>query len=234
MFCTAREPKLTAEERKRNSWGDSWRVTYDPNREETYPTSLPGFFPPLHHCHSVLEVFKLPTLDGLHLVKGLCDGVLLGKDAVAGFPSLHTISHEGQLGFAGVKVFPPSESKNETMVITIDNAYEGTKSEVLARALVGKNVYINWPFLKESRVTAVSDELFRYEIENDKVASIPHRPDSLLAWRKAAERLEFNYAKRSGVTIGTVEVMIHVRPLLGKTRQYRFGRLKLNHVVDQV
>lgn len=206
---------MSSEERQRNSWGDSWRVTYDVDREETYPTPLPGFFPPLHHCHSKLEVFKLPLLDGLHLVKGLCDGVLLGKDAVAGFPSLHTLVTTGQLAFAGVKVFPPTESKNETMCITIDNAYEEEKSEVLTRALVGKNVYINWPFLKESKVAAVSDELFRYEIDNGRIASVPHRPDSLLSWRKAAERLEYDYAKRSGVTIGRVDVMLHVHPLLG-------------------
>lgn len=194
-------------------------MTYDERREETYPSPLPNFFPVLHHCHSRLEVFNLPTLEGLHLVKGLCEGVLLGKDAIAGFPSLHTLPHAGQLGFAGVKVFPPSESKNETMVITVDNTYEGVKSEDLARSLIGKSVYTNWPFLKESRVLAVSDELFRYERDDvapGKLASIPHRPDSLVGWRKAAERHEFDYSKRAGVTIGQVEVLLHLQPLLGE------------------
>lgn len=186
---------------------------------ETYPSSLPNFFPDLHNCQSRLEVFNLPTLEGLHLVKGLCEGVLLGKDAVAGFPSLFTLPHTGQLGYAGVKVFPPSESKNETMVITIDNPFEGAKPEDLAKALIGKSVYTEWPFLKESQVVAVSDDIFRYEMDGQHLANLPHRPDSLLAWRKSAERLEYNYSKRCGVTIGTVEVMVHARPLLGKTQE---------------
>jgi len=32
-----------------------------------------------------MEPFDLPTLDGLHLVQGLCDGVFLGAEALAGF-----------------------------------------------------------------------------------------------------------------------------------------------------
>ena len=40
-----------------------------------------------------MEPFYLPVLEGLHLIPGLCDGVALGTDALAGFPSLKTLPY---------------------------------------------------------------------------------------------------------------------------------------------
>ena len=57
-----------------------------------------------------MEMFNLPTLEGLKLVKGLCQGVKLGTKSMAGFPTLDTIQHFGTLKRHGVKVFN-SESK---------------------------------------------------------------------------------------------------------------------------
>jgi 5'-3' exoribonuclease 1 len=165
-----------------------------------------------------MEPFHLPTLDGLHFVKGLCEGVLLGKDAVAGFSSLSTLSHSAQLGFHSVNVFQ-SDSRNETIVVTIDNAYEGVKVEDIARMMIGKRTFVNWPFLQESQISAVSDELFRYELDAADptgVTKIPHRNDSAMAWRKMADRIEHVYSKRFGVIIGNVDVVLHGHLLKGE------------------
>jgi 5'-3' exoribonuclease 1 len=70
---------------------------YNPGEPTDYPASLPGFFPPLYHRTCTMESFDLPTLDGLHLVPGPCDGVLTGAEALAGFPSLHTLPHTALL-----------------------------------------------------------------------------------------------------------------------------------------
>ena len=67
-----------------------------------------------------MEPFDLPTLDGLHLVEGLCDGVLIGAEALAGFPSLHTLPHTASLGHHGVNVHG-SESRNKSMIVHIEN-----------------------------------------------------------------------------------------------------------------
>jgi len=47
---------------------------------------------------------------------GLCDGVLTGAEALAGFPSLHTLPHTALLGSNGVNVHG-SESRNKSMVV---------------------------------------------------------------------------------------------------------------------
>lgn len=216
----AREVRLTDEERSRNTFGDSWRFTYDESRERVYPSSLPGFFPDILQCRTVVEPFHLPTLaGGLSFVKGLVPGVLLGADAISGFPSMHTIPFTGQLGFHGVSIFQ-QDSKKETMVITIDNQFDGLVSESVAQLLVGKRMFVGYPYLKEAHVTAVSDELFRYEVQqmspgNYRVFSTPHSGPAVMEWKRSADKLEHTASKKQGVMIGHVEMLVHAQLIKG-------------------
>ncbi|GAA5930973.1 hypothetical protein JCM1841_003667 [Sporobolomyces salmonicolor] len=215
-----REPRLTHEERKRNSYGESWRFVYDDAIDQTYPSSLPGFFPDLVHNHTRLEAYHLPTLEGgLQLVKGLAPGVLLGKDAVSGFPSLDTIPHTAALGFHGVNVFQ-SDSRRETMVVSLDSAFEGLTSEQVARLVGGKRIFVGYPYLREALVEAVSDELFRYELDEvGRVIPTPHSQGAIIAWKRSADKIEHVYSKSRACLIGHVEVIVHARPLKGLKRQ---------------
>ena len=167
-----------------------------------------------------MEAFDLPTLDGLHLIPGLCDGVALGVEAMAGFPSLNTLPHTALLGHHGVNVHG-SESRNKSMIIHIQNIYENKKMEDLAREMVDERTFISWPFLQEGLVVAVSDSLFKYEKmvvtpgSPAKVVSTPHAPNGLSLWKSKAGRIEEYYSKKCGVLTGDVEVLLHVRPLKG-------------------
>lgn len=161
------EHRLTKEEKKRAKFGESFKFVFDESlatKESVYPSSLPGIFPDIHHCMSREEVFHLPTLDGgLSFRNHLLDGVKLGKDALAGFPSLNTLPHTGELRFHNVNVFQ-QESKyvigyawmcyrwkiliyaliyrNETMVVTLGNQYEDVQIEDIAKKLLYKRVYV--------------------------------------------------------------------------------------------
>lgn len=220
---SAREHRLTPEERKRNSWGTSTRFIYSPDEQTVYPSSLPGFFPTLHRCYCKMEPFDLPTLDGLHLVPGLCDGVFLGAEALAGFPSLKTLPHTSVLDFHGVNVHN-SESKNKSMIVKIENTYENMKSTEIAEKMIGNRTFIGWPFLQEGLVVALSDSLFKYEKMNvvpgapPKVISTPHAPQGLGHWKSKAERIESVYSKKRGVLTGQIDTLAHVRPLKGLKR----------------
>ncbi|KAJ7193892.1 hypothetical protein GGX14DRAFT_537447 [Mycena pura] len=88
-----------------------------------------------------MEPFDLPTLDSLHLIEGLCDGVFLGA---AG------------LSWA-------TESRNKSMVLHIDNPHEHRKTEDMAREMIGTRTFVGWPSLQEALVVALSDSLFKYE-----------------------------------------------------------------------
>lgn len=212
-----REHRLTAEERKRNSFGDAWKFTYD-DQISFYPSSLPGFFPDLHRNQCKLEAYQLPTLGEFKYLPGLVPGAMLGKDAISGFPSLHTVSYGGVLNFHGVSVFQ-GDSRKETMVVTLKNEYEGLTSEALAKRLVNQRTFVGFPYLQEAKVVGISDELFRYELEEiagrKVVRSIPHRPEMVVMWKRTSDRLEHVYSKRYGCIIGAVDIILHTRLLKG-------------------
>jgi 5'-3' exoribonuclease 1 len=227
IFCrntdqplVARESRLSDEEKRRNSFGTSIKFSYNPGDPTEYPSSLPGFFPPLYRCNCLMEPYDLPTLDGLHLVQGLCDGVYLGTEALAGFPSLKTLPHHATLGYHGVNVHG-SESRNKSMIIHIDNPHEHKKTESIADEMIGQKVFVGWPFLQEGKITAVSNSLFKYEKMSitpgspPKVISNPHSPQGLGHWKMKADRIGANYSKRYGVITGDIEVLVHVLPLKG-------------------
>ena len=211
-----RAPRLTAEENARNSFGDSWRFVYDDSLDQTYPTSLPGFFPDLVHNHTRLESYHLPTLEGgLSLIKGLLPGVLLGKDAISGFPSLNTISHTATLGFHGVNVFQ-SDSRKETMVVQLDNSFDGMTSEQVAQAIGGKRIYVGYPYLREALVESVADELFTYQVDDQgRAIANPQPQGGVVQWKRSADRIEHVYSKSRACLIGHVEVLVRARPLKG-------------------
>jgi 5'-3' exoribonuclease 1 len=170
-----------------------------------------------------MEPFELPTLDGgLELVPGLLDGVRLGAEALAGFPSLKTLPHHVTIGVHGVNVHG-SESRNKSIIVHIKNPHEGQKTEDIARTFIGSKVHIGWPFLREGLVSAVSDSLFKYEKITivkggpEKIMPNPHSQKGLGLWKMKADQIQQTYSKRSGVLTGDVEVLLHVRPLRGRS-----------------
>jgi 5'-3' exonuclease len=217
------EHQLTAEEKGRNSWGDALRFTYNPNLDFSYKSSMSDYFPDLIHCHCLMSRYELPSVEGLPYRIGLLEGAKVGIHALAGFPSLHTLPYRGHLEQAGVQVFQQA-SKNDSMVITLENRYDGQKTEDIAKAKIGKKIFFGWPYLREGKVMAVSDNLFRYEwlaigdVGLKKLAPISHGPVQLADFEKHSERIEEDYSKRLGVVTGEVEVLLHIAPLKGLKR----------------
>jgi 5'-3' exoribonuclease 1 len=167
-----------------------------------------------------MEPFDLPTLDGLHFVQGLCDGVFLGTSALAGFPSLKTLPHTSSLGYHGVNIHG-SESRNKSVVIHIENPWASRKPEDLAHELIGSRTFAGWPFLQEAMVVGLSDALFKYDKVSivagtpSKVVSNPHSRQGLGMWKSKAEKIEGVYSKKCGAQTGEIEILLHVRPLKG-------------------
>ena len=211
-----REHLLSPEERARNGFGASMKFTYSPDISYVYPSSLPGIFPDLPYCHCIENTFDMPVMDGLEPYAGLVDGVKLGRSALAGFPSLKTLPHYGQLAFHQVSVFQ-QESRNESMVITLLDP--GSRSSIeLAKSKLGQRVYVGYPFLQEGLVIRVSDEFFTFSRCGEgqvEVESIAHSEPQITEWHRKADNIEGYYSKRLGIITGPVEVMVHVHLLKG-------------------
>ncbi|OWZ62180.1 hypothetical protein AYX15_05666 [Cryptococcus neoformans] len=214
----ARDIRLTPEERERNKSGVlSTQFVYDPEIDENYPSSFPGVFPELTRSHCRASPFNLPVLgDDVQLIFGLVEGVQLGVSALAGFPSLDTLPHNGTLDYHGVNVFQ-SDSKNPSMVITIIGKDELPKTSEVARNVLGQRTFHSWPYLQEGIVAAVSDDMFKYTLQQVgkslRVVHMPHH--DAVKWRRQADHVERHYSRRYGVIIGGVEVLLHIRPLKG-------------------
>lgn len=207
---------LTQPEKDRNEFGVSLKFTYSSEVVYTYPSSFVGIFPDIQYCHCVENVFDLPTMEGLDYHVGLMRGVMLGESALAGFPSLKTLPHVGNLGFHGVNVFQ-QESRNESMIITLMEAESRTNAE-WAKRLLGRKIHVGYPFLSEAKVVRVSDELFNYSLPASGMGpplSVPHGPPEIDMWRKKAERIESVYSKRLGMIIGEIQSLVHVDTLKG-------------------
>ncbi|KAI7852090.1 XRN 5'-3' exonuclease N-terminus-domain-containing protein [Circinella umbellata] len=220
------EHRLSKEERQRSEFGKSYKVVYDPSLAAkndgegiTYPSPLPGVFPDIHHCMSREIIFHLPTLgNGLKLNKTLCEGVKLGKDALAGFPSLNTIPHTGELRFHNVNVFQ-TESRNETMVVTLKNRYEDANIEEIAKSLLYKRVYANYPYLQEGVIIGVSNSHAKYYIKvvgkKKQIREHLLDDDEKEEWRKRIGRVEYMSSKRFGLEVGKTEIGLHICTLRG-------------------
>jgi len=211
-----KDHSLSQPEKDRNEFGVSLKFSYSPEVAYTYQSSLVGIFPDIPYCHCVENIFDLPTMEGLDYHVGLMRGVMLGESALAGFPSLKTLPHAGNLGFHGVNVFQ-QESRNESMIVTMLDAESRTNVES-AKALLGRKIHVGYPFLSEAKVVRVSDELFNYSLPSNGVGppiAAPHGPQDIDMWHKKADRIESVYSKRLGIIIGDVQSLVHVDTLKG-------------------
>lgn len=207
---------LSDDEKSRNGFGVPLKFTYSAEVNFTYPSPLPGIFPDVQNCRCIENIFDLPNMDGLMYKSALTDGAKLKMHALAGFPSLHTLSHTAQLieGY-GINVFQ-SDSRNPSVIVTLTETEDRSKTDTW-KARLGKKCFVGFPFLQEAKVVKVQDELFTYELADDgvEVTMKDNSNRECADFAKEAEFLENWHAKRLGVTIGQVECLVGVHMLKG-------------------
>lgn len=181
------ENELTEDEKMRNSRGANIEFEYNPNGSHFYksPSKLQ---PDLHACTCVSHVLKFANHSFRY---GLIEGTHLGKNALAGFPSMYTLPFTWELkSDFGVKVFE-MPSRADSVIINLKPAQERIKS--------GQTVYVNWPFLSEAKVSTIKGA----------------EPNA--KWFRHVQKILGDY-KRAGVDVGTPEAYVGVRELEGLIR----------------
>ncbi|WQF79656.1 Putative large ribosomal subunit protein uL2, domain 2 [Colletotrichum destructivum] len=214
----AMEPKnklLSQDQKERNGFGVALKFTYNPEVSITYPSSLLGVFPDISPCHCVENIFELPNTEGLTYRNGLTDGAKINVEALAGFPTLHTLPYTAMLveNF-GVNVFQ-ADSKNPSMIVTLTDSELRTRAEQASQKL-GKRCFVGYPFLQEAKIVKVTDELFDYELDgNGSVVQKHHGPKDIDFFNKESGYIENWHSKRLGIVINSVESLVHVHMLKG-------------------
>lgn len=210
---------LSDDEKARNGFGVPIKFTYSPEVNFTFPSSLPGIFPDIQSCRCIENIFDLPDMEGLEYVSGLADGAMVNVEALAGFPTLHHLSHNAELvvGY-GVNVFQ-QDSRNPSIVVTLTETAQRAKVDTW-KAKLGQRCYVGYPFLQEAKIMKVQDELFSYELSEDdkEVVTRDHNNREASEFAKEASYIEDWHAKRLAITIGQVECLVYVHMLKGLIR----------------
>ncbi|KAL5039286.1 hypothetical protein BDV3_002654 [Batrachochytrium dendrobatidis] len=214
-----RYKQLTKDEKARNSFGCPFSFCYnDLQVPQVYKSPLSSIHSDIQFCKTEMKEFILPSVSKTGFLHALCPGAFTGENLLPGFPSLNTIPYTGTLAFHDVSIFN-SKTKNKSMTITLKNPIEDQSREMVARALIGQNVFTNWPFLQEALVVSISDTDFVYSINEVAgrvdVVKNPNTQASIDRFMKASKTIEDMYSTKCGTIIGPIETIVHVRPLQG-------------------
>ena len=219
---SAREGGLNTEERNRNKNRHAKSFVYDKSLNYTYPSSIPDFLPDLPGNHTRVEGYDFPSMKRLEYMRTLHKGVSLGVYAMPGFPSLDTLPHTSTLRKAGVTVHGAA-SPNFSMVINITATSPSPLIGALGPKLIGSTVYTNWPYLYESLVVGVSTNTASCvaKVDNAGKSYLEYNDEPIggsLVHSRRITAISQYYYKQCAVVIGPVDVLVHVRPLVGMRR----------------
>lgn len=220
--------KLNAEETRRNAYGKDILFIYNAQADGRYPTPLAGFFHDLENDKCYEETFELPELNK-EFKFTLPAGAKLGKELLAGFPSLYTIPFTAQLKLLEVKVFN-YPSRSETMNLTLSNIWNDVSINQFAQKFLGKVVHARWPFLIESRVSEVWDSenkyIVHYKGTTRRVVEAQLTPDEQREFYTTSKQLTQKYQTTKAIKTGPIFAIVFVQQVSGLVRNSKGAYVK--------
>jgi len=211
VAAQTKEHLLSAEEANRNGFGPDIIYTYDPKLSFTFPSPSP-IFPEIKNCPCRATKFTLPPVPSTGYCNGILPGARLGKKILPGFPTLKTLTFQSSLRVHGANLFG-HDSRNPSIVFKM--APNAETPEQLARKVVGKTCFIDWPFLREAQVIALTDALFAYTLDPQKqVISTPLTQEQLHSYPRIMKDQQSSLEKK-GIFTGVIPSILHVTPLKG-------------------
>ncbi|CCH62213.1 hypothetical protein TBLA_0G02750 [Henningerozyma blattae CBS 6284] len=239
--------KLSPEEKIRNSFGRNLTFTFNPQIDEVYKSPLSGIFKDLEHNHCVEKEHKTVSMDGKDYVYGLLPDAKFGQDLLAGFPTLATIPFDYKLEYNESMVFQQA-SRQQSMVLSVNNIYKETNLSLsdISKRYLGKVIYTRWPYLRESKLLAISDGKTIYESDervslvnvnpldhylssftkNIKISSRPMKDTEKKQFNSLQTSLARKYLKQQAVNIGELTAIIEVLPVTGLVRNQEGAYVK--------
>jgi len=213
--------ELSPEEKQRNSFGTDILFTFNPQIDEVYKSPLTGVFTDIESNKCYERSYLLPPVDPAQYVTGLCEGVLTGTNALAGFPSLKSIPFSNELKAAGLYIFN-QPSRSVSMILSPDDTHEGLLVEQFAKRFLGKVVYTRYPYLRESKVINIQDGTNEYFLAKSdkgfKVTSRPIDPDDSKQFKSTRDNILRNYTTSKGIQLKGVRALVKVVPVTGLRR----------------
>eukprot|EP00605_Chrysophyceae_sp_TOSAG23-4_P002224 GSChrysophyteH1.ASY1.ANO1.2467.1 assembled CDS len=207
--------KLTKDEVERNSFGNILVYRYEPSVTENYLSCNPEIVAPDFNC-------------GHPFYPEVVEGTI---SPIAGYPSLGVLPIVNvEKEFFGVNVFG-MKSRYQTICLEYQQKkYNPEKLDI--SKLLGRHCWCNYPSMHEARVVAVTDCKQEYRIKNGDIIHTPHAHLIKEKWGTNAREEEKRYVLGGGVpgsagmSIGEIELFLHVVPLQGMRKDPVSGALK--------
>lgn len=200
--------RLTKEEKKRNSFGLNLIFHFNPQVKTLIKSPLPSAFPDFE-SHAIESVYRLPSMDGKSFIIGLSKNVKTGTHMIAGFPTIETIPHTSNLQKDELLIFQ-QPARSESMILTLENEFESINPEQFAHLYCGKNIYANWPYLREYSVVYVTDGMMRYELAkvggSFKVISSPLEKFEISEYESQIADINYAMHKKLGLRFSSGEL----------------------------
>lgn len=157
------------------------------------------------------STYNLPVLE---LQEVFLPEVCQGAKALPGFPSLLSLPLSARLDSVGIQIFGnPQASKEQSLVLEVLHLLEIYRKgvEVLADELCSKQIFVDWPFLLEAKVSHLSDELFSY---HEKKVKRPLDDSTKAALQM--QNMERNYLCQKAVDFREgIDILVWAFPFVG-------------------
>lgn len=215
--------ELSPEEKARNGFGKELIFTHNKDVDEVYKTSLTGIFKDLDHDSCLEEEFVIDV--PVTILYGLLPGCNIKENLLAGFPSLYTLKFESHLKHIGCYIFE-NPSKQESMNIEIHKTFKEDQNslQMFAKDYVGKCIFINWPYLQESKLYSIysSSKVYEKHRKTDESGkeTVIYSPRNITASENILiSSLKTSFTKRfkekGGVTIQAITTIVKVNNVTG-------------------
>jgi len=213
------DDKLTSDERARNVKGNVYCYTYDLTCSDTLtsPNRAIGLVD-IVKCNSRESILPPYESYGVSFRSEILPGT---KIPLPGFPSLNVLPIAStELVPIGVNVFGMT-SKYPTMVVRLHEMPDLPPIELLAKSILHKSLFINWPMMHEAKVVAITDERMEIRIHKGKTKVNKLAKTESERWLAETESIKQGYfVGRStpgsgGVDIGDIKVRLKLLPLQG-------------------
>jgi 5'-3' exoribonuclease 1 len=164
--------KLSAVERKRNTFGKVYAFRYDVSCNDTVPSPNQQIgLPDIVSSHSSVCVLEDASTTNYQQEASLCFQPQLvpgTRVPYPGFPLLNVLPVASvELTPLGLNCFG-MPSKHSTTVLTLHPMPELPALEVLANNVLGKSLFINWPMMHEGKVVAISNNEKEIRLAEDR------------------------------------------------------------------
>ncbi len=229
---------LTQEEKRRNAFGKVLTFKHSPAISVTVPSCNPSIFPDIHQCGTSVTPSSYSKESLTRFEPRLVPGTVIPSP---GFPSLKVLPISG-VRIEAIRInVHGSESRYRTICLSLPVA-ELPGIATLAPEILGRPVYVNWPMMHEARIAAVTDGQCEYRLDPlveaggaaATGATLPTVTRQLAAaeqreWGENVEAQQKAYLYGRGVVglggleVGSISMMLKVRPLQGLERDPRTG-----------